>query len=243
MAKRRIGLGITGLGDALIMLGLRYDSAAARSMAARLAETLRDEAYAASSELAAERGTFPLFDADLYLASGFARRLPSDLRRLIARQGLRHSHLTSIAPTGTISLAFADNVSNGIEPAFAWTYRRQKRMADGSTRNYVAEDHAWRRFRALGGDVNALPDAFVDALSIPAGDHLAMVAAVAPFIDAAISKTVNVAADYPFDDFRNLYLNAWRAGLKGLSTYRPSTTRGAVLSPMQTVCHPDSCGA
>ncbi len=234
MAKRRIGLGFTALGDALVMLGLRYDTAPAREMAARISECLRDAAYAASVALARERGAFPLFNPDLYLSPPtFASRLPAALRDDIRRHGIRNSHLLSIAPTGTISLAFADNASNGIEPAFSWRYLRKKRMPDGTTREYTVDDHAWRLFHHLYPDRTPdapLPHAFVTALDMSASDHLAMVAAVAPFIDSALSKTVNVPADYPYADFQSLYFDAWRAGLKGLATYRPNSVLGAVLS-------------
>jgi len=229
--KRRIGLGFTGLGDALAMLNLRYDSAAAREEARRIAALLRDTAYAASCELAAERGAFPLFNADLYLSRGtFASRLPGPLKERIRKQGLRNSHLLSIAPTGTISLAFADNASNGIEPAFSWRYQRRKRMADGSMKQYPVEDHAWRLFRHLKGPQAPLTDAFVTALEMSAQAHEEMVAAVSPFVDTAISKTVNVPADYPYEDFQDLYLRAWTSGLKGLATYRPNAVLGSVLS-------------
>jgi ribonucleoside-diphosphate reductase alpha chain len=233
--KRRIGLGFTGLGDALIMLNLRYDTAQARSMARRISELLRDAAYEASADLAQERGAFPLFNADLLLSSGtFASRLPQRLRERIRAHGLRNSHLLSIAPTGTISLAFADNASNGIEPAFSWSYTRKKRMPDGSFKEYAVEDHAWRLYRHLKGEHAPLTPAFVTALEMSALDHEAMVAAVAPCIDTAISKTVNVPADYPYADFRNLYLQAWQSGLKGLATYRPNAVLGSVLSTTPT---------
>ena len=229
-AKRRIGVGFTGLGNTLAMLCLRYDSEAGRAMATRIACHMRDAAYAASVALAMERGPFPLFDPAQYFQPGnFASRLPQALQQAIASYGIRNSHLLSIAPTGTVSLAFADNASNGIEPAFSWVYRRKKRLADGSTQDYAVEDHAWRLYRHLGGDVNALPDYFVSALEMAAQDHLAMMQAVQPFVDTAISKTVNVAVDYPFAQFRDLYLQAWQAGLKGLATYRPNSILGAVL--------------
>jgi ribonucleoside-diphosphate reductase alpha chain len=180
---------------------------------------MRDDAYAASVELAKEKGSFPLFDAERYLAAPrFASRLPEPLKADIRRHGIRNSHLLSIAPTGTISLAFADNASNGIEPAFSWTYQRKKRMADGTMKTYDVEDHAWRLYKHLGGDMEKLPPAFVTALEISALDHMRMVAAVAPFVDSAISKTVNVPEDYPYEDFKDLYLEAWRAGLKGITT-------------------------
>ncbi|MCH2242159.1 MAG: ribonucleoside-diphosphate reductase, adenosylcobalamin-dependent, partial [Aquabacterium sp.] len=229
--KRRVGLGFTGLGDALVMLGLRYDTPEARNMASKIAEEMRDVAYEASVDLARERGAFPLFNADLYLSGQhFAQRLPQPLKDRIRRHGLRNSHLLSIAPTGTISLAFADNASNGIEPAFSWRYTRRKRMPDGSFKEVAVEDHAWRLYRHLKGEDAPLTPAFVTALEMSAKDHAAMVAAVAPYIDTAISKTVNVPADYPYADFQNLYLQAWESGLKGLATYRPNAVLGAVLS-------------
>ena len=231
MNKRRVGLGFTGLGDALIMLRLRYDTEEAREMARKIAEAMRDRAYLASVELARERGAFPLFNADMYLSGGnFASRLPAEIKQKIRQYGLRNSHLLSIAPTGTISLAFADNASNGIEPPFSWTYTRKKRMTDGTWKEYLVEDYAWRYYKHLGGDVNNLPDYFVTALEISAQAHKDMVAAVAPYIDTSISKTVNVPEDYPYSDFEDLYLTAWKAGLKGLSTYRPNKVLGAVLS-------------
>lgn len=231
MSKRRVGLGFTGLGDALIMLGKRYDTEEARLTASEISRYLRDRAYTASVELAKERGAFPLFNPDLYLTGGnFASRLPAELKALIRKHGIRNSHLLSIAPTGTISLAFADNASNGIEPPFSYTYTRRKRMADGTFKEYSVEDHAWRLYKHLGGDVEHLPPAFVTALEISAKAHAAMVAAVAPYIDTSISKTVNVAEDYPYDDFQDLYTFAWKSGLKGLATYRPNNVVGAILT-------------
>jgi ribonucleoside-diphosphate reductase alpha chain len=232
MSKRRIGLGYTGLGDALIMLRLKYDTEAARTMAAKISEFMRDRAYTASIELAKERGAFPMFNKDLYLSGGnFASRLPEGIKQSIRKNGIRNSHLLSIAPTGTISLAFADNASNGIEPPFSWTYTRKKRMADGTHKEFRVEDHAWRLYRHMFGADAKLPEYFVTALEISADAHQAMVAAVAPFIDTSISKTVNVAEDYPYADFENLYMNAWKSGLKGLATYRPNAVLGAVLTP------------
>ena len=230
-AKRRVGLGFTGLGDALIMLGLRYDTPEARAKATEISAFMRDRAYLASVELAKERGAFPLFNADLYLSGGnFASRLPAEIKEQIRKHGIRNSHLLSIAPTGTISLAFADNASNGIEPPFSWTYTRKKRMTDGTHKQYSVEDYAWRLYKYLGGDMNQLPPYFVTALEISAQAHEEMVAAVAPYIDTSISKTVNVPEDYPYADFEDLYLKAWKSGLKGLATYRPNKVLGAVLS-------------
>ncbi|MDO9115913.1 MAG: LAGLIDADG family homing endonuclease [Polaromonas sp.] len=229
-AKRRIGVGFTGLGNALAMLCLRYDAPEGREMAARIAVAMRDAAYAASVALAKEKGAFPKFDADGYLASGtFASRLPAALQQSIRANGIRNSHLLSIAPTGTVSLAFADNASNGIEPPFSWMYRRKKRESDGSTTEYAVEDHAWRLYRELGGNVDKLPGYFVSALEMSADSHIGMMEAVQPFVDTAISKTVNVPADYAYEDFKSLYQQAWRAKLKGLATYRPNAILGSVL--------------
>ena len=233
-SKRRIGVGFTGLGNTLTLLQLRYDRAEGRDMAAEIARRMRDAAYRASVELAKEKGAFPKFDAKGYLAEGtFASRLSDDLKAAIRKHGIRNSHLLSIAPTGTVSLAFADNASNGIEPAFSWGYKRNKREADGSKSSYTVEDHAFRLYRALvdagattGG---ALPDYFVNALQMSAQDHVAMMQAVQPFVDTSISKTVNVPEDYPYADFKDLYRQAWAAGLKGLATYRPNSILGAVL--------------
>jgi len=258
MSKRRVGLGFTGLGDALIELGLRYDTDEGRTMAARIADKMRDAAYEASVDIAKEKGSFPFFDADKYLAAPrFASRLSDAIKSSIRKHGIRNSHLLSIAPTGTISLAFADNASNGIEPAFSWTYKRRKRMPDDSMKEFLVEDHAYRVFRHLHGldeDVEIvrfdpasphkpgepwtdadgkrramLAPAFVSALEMSALDHMRMNAAVQPFVDTAISKTVNVPADYPFEAFEDLYFEAWKAGLKGIATYRPNEVLGAVL--------------
>jgi ribonucleoside-diphosphate reductase alpha chain len=235
-AKRRIGVGFTGLGNTLTLLKLRYDRAEGREMAAEIARRMRDAAYRASVALGKEKGAFPKFDADGYLAAGtFANRLPDDLKAEIRRHGLRNSHLLSIAPTGTVSLAFADNASNGIEPAFSWGYTRNKREADNSRSSYTVEDHAFRLYRALVDPTvtpdqpEGLPDYFVNALEMSAQDHVAMMQAVQPFVDTSISKTVNIPEDYPYDDFKDLYRQAWAAGLKGLATYRPNGIRGAVL--------------
>ena len=231
LRKRRIGLGFTGLGDALLMLGQSYGSEQACQTAAQMAQTLRDAAYRASVQLAQEKGAFPLFQAEAYLSgTSFATRLPPELQTAIRQHGLRNSHLLCVAPAGTISLAFADNVSNGIEPVFAWQTRRRKRETGEVWREYLVEDHAYRCYRHLFGQ-QTLPPYFVTALDLSAQQHLNLVAAVAPYVDAAISKTVNVAADYPFEDFQQLYWRAWESGLKGLTTYRPNQVTGAVCVP------------
>jgi ribonucleoside-diphosphate reductase alpha chain len=231
MNKRRVGLGFTGLGNALTMINLRYDTESAREMAGRISCAMRDTAYDVSVSLAEEKGRFPLFDAAQYLASPHcASRLPEAVQTRIRQHGIRNSHLLSIAPTGTISLAFASNASGGIEPTFSWTYIRKKRMPDGSRQDYAVEDYAYRLYKHMGGDPADLPPAFVGALEMRAVDHMLMIAAVQPYIDAAVSKTVNVPEDYPFDDFRDLYLRAWKAGLKGITTYRPNQVIGEVLA-------------
>lgn len=241
-AKRRVGLGFTGLGNTLTMMNLRYDTPEARAMAGNIAREMRDAAYDASCDLAQEKGKFPLFDADKYLAEPHcASRLPEDLKKKIRKHGVRNSHLLSIAPTGTISLAFAANASGGIEPTFSWTYIRKKRMPDGTKQEYAVEDYAYRLFRRMGGDVEHLPPSFVHALEMGAQDHMKMIAAVQPYVDSAISKTVNVPEDYPFADFRNLYLEAWKSGLKGITTYRPNNVIGSVLEiKKEPAATPDS---
>ena len=230
-AKRRIGVGFTAMGNTLSMLRVRYDSAEGREVAALITKTMRDTAYRASIELAKEKGAFPKFDADGYLKDGtFASRLPDEIKESIRQHGIRNSHLLSIAPTGTVSLAFADNASNGIEPPFSWSYTRKKRLASGGHAEYAVEDHAYRTYRDMGGDVKNLPDYFVSALEMSALDHISMMEAVQPFIDTAISKTVNIPANYPYEDFKNLYELAWIGGLKGLATYRPNAILGSVMS-------------
>ncbi|MFY9974735.1 MAG: ribonucleoside-diphosphate reductase, adenosylcobalamin-dependent, partial [Chromatiaceae bacterium] len=228
LAKRRVGLGLTGLGDALILLGLPYDSARARDTAAAIVRTLRDTAYAASVALARERGPFPAFDPGPYGEGAFIRRLPDWLQGAIRTHGIRNSHLISIAPTGTISLAFADNASNGIEPAYAWSYRRRVRVGE-EAQEYQVLDPAYRHFRARFGEGVPLPESFVSALEVAPAGHLEMVAAVAPFVDAGISKTLNLPPDHTLEGLEQIYLQAWRLGLKGLATFRSSAERTGVL--------------
>jgi ribonucleoside-diphosphate reductase alpha chain len=225
--SRRIGLGITGLADALAMLGLRYDSEPARRTAAEAMRTICHAAYRASIALAEEKGSFPYFDREAYLAGEFTGRLPADIRDGIARQGIRNSHLTAIAPAGTISL-LADNLSSGIEPIFEYEYRRRVRDSDGGHCWHQVEDHAvrlWKR-HAPG---EPLPDSFVDARGVSPEDHLAMQAALQPYVDNAISKTVNVPDDIAFEAFEQVYLRAHELGLKGCTTFRPNPVTGSVL--------------
>ncbi len=230
--KRRVGLGYLGLGDALVMLKLKYNSAEAIAFAAKVTEIMRNSAYSASVELAKEKGAFPLFDAEKYLAApSFASRLPEEIKQEIRKHGIRNSHLISIAPTGTIALAFADNASNGIEPAFDWFYYRNRRVMDGTKVKVKVEDHAYRLYNHIHGEteVDKLPEYFVSAQTMNAMDHLNIVAAVLPYVDSAISKTINVPVDYPYQDFKGIYLEAHKQGLKGITTYRPNMTTGAVL--------------
>ncbi|WP_396431417.1 adenosylcobalamin-dependent ribonucleoside-diphosphate reductase [Limnohabitans sp.] len=231
-AKRRIGIGFTGLGDALVMLGLRYDMPQGRKMARRIAQAMRDNAYTASVALAKERGTYPLFDANVCLAPGtFASRLSPALRASIRKHGLRNSHLLSIAPTGSVSLAFADHCSTGIEPVFDWSYTRRFHASDGHRHSFEAQNHAWRLYQSLGRSALRLPSAFVTALQIRPEHHIAMVAAVQPFVDGAISKTVNLPAQTSVDEIAALFMQAWREGLKGLTIFRPNPVRRGVLQP------------
>ena len=229
LSKRRIGLGVTGLADALIMLGLRYGSEDAVAATERWLAALRHAAYAASIDLAREKGPFPLFDADRYLAAETIRSLDPDLRDGIAEHGIRNALLTSIAPTGTISL-FADNVSSGIEPVFSITARRRVLQADGSAREEDVSDYAYRVFRRLHGEDAPLPDAFVDVAALTPRDHLVMQAAAQRYVDSAISKTINLPEDIPFEAFKDVYREAYRLGCKGCTTYRPNEITGAVLS-------------
>jgi ribonucleoside-diphosphate reductase alpha chain len=226
--SRRIGLGITGLADTLIMLGLYYDSDAARELAAEIMRCLRDAAYQASIELAQEKGPFPYLDKALYLKSAFVQHLPAGLRDAIARHGIRNSHLLAIAPAGSISL-LANNVSNGLEPAYGFEYRRKLRQPDGSFTEYSVTDYAWRHYRQHHPS-GPLPEAFVDALSLPPLAHLQMQAALQPFVDNAISKTINIPAGFSYADYSAVYLEAYRLGLKGCTTFRPNPVTGAVLS-------------
>jgi ribonucleoside-diphosphate reductase alpha chain len=228
--KRRIGLGITGLADALILLGLDYGSEAARTLAATAMQAVRDAAYRASIDLAREKGAFPAFDAGAFLASGFAARLPADLREAIAAHGLRNSHLLAIAPAGTISL-LANNCSSGIEPVFAAEAERRVLGADGRYRTHRVLDFAcalWQQRHA------GRPPACVEAAQLDPLAHLQMQAALQPCVDNAISKTINVAADLPFERFADLYRQAHALGLKGCTVFRPNPVTGSILSEPAT---------
>ncbi|AAZ96011.1 ribonucleoside-diphosphate reductase alpha chain [Thiobacillus denitrificans ATCC 25259] len=225
--KRRIGLGITGLADALVLLGLDYDSEPARQLAERAMRTVRDAAYRASIDLAREKGGFPALERSAFLASGFAGRLPPEIRDGIARDGIRNSHLLAIAPAGTISL-LANNLSSGIEPIFAAEASRRILQPDGSYRSHAVSDYACLLWRAHGGV--GQPPALVEAQQLDPVAHLAMQAALQPAVDNAISKTINVAADIAFARFEALYRQAHALGLKGCTVFRPNPVTGAILA-------------
>ncbi len=229
-AKRRIGLGVTGLADALALCGRRYAAPEALRLTKGWLSTIRTAAYRASIELAAEKGAFPLFDAGKYLPGETIQELPDELREAIGRHGLRNSHLTSIAPTGTISL-FADNVSSGIEPVFAFRHTRSVLMPDGIRQEQELVNYSYRLYKRLRGPDAALPDYFVDAQSLTPAEHVTVQAAVQMFVDSSISKTINCPEDMDFDAFKDVYLLAYKSGCKGCTTYRPNEITGAILSP------------
>lgn len=227
-AKRRIGLGVTGLADALIFVGARYGSGEAVTLTGAWLSAIQNAAYRASAELAAEKGTFPLYDPDAFLKRPNVVALTNETRALVARHGVRNGCLTSIAPTGTISL-LAGNVSSGIEPVFDFSVRRRVLEANGTTREEIVEDAAHRLFRERFGPNAPLTNAFVTAGMLSPGEHLAMQAAIQPYVDSSISKTINVPEGIAFEDFESVYVDAYAKGLKGCTTYRPNAVTGAVL--------------
>lgn len=225
---RRIGLGITGLGDALAMLGLRYDSEAARNVAADAMRTIRDSAYRASIKLAQERGSFPAFDTSRYCEAPFIRRLPGDVRAALAKQGIRNSHMLSIAPAGTISL-LAGNVSSGIEPIYALEAVRSVRDATQHMREIVVEDFAFRRWRDKCGAATSPPESFVTADDMSGDAHLAMQASLQPYVDSAISKTITLAPEATAETVDEIFRSAHAQGIKGCTVFRPGSMRGEVI--------------
>lgn len=227
-AKRRIGLGITGLADALIMCGARYGSAKALRLTEEWMKSVQRNAYLASADLAAEKGAFPLFDADAYLAGEGVADLDQDVRGVVRDKGLRNALLTSVAPTGTISI-LADNVSSGLEPVFSFNYTRHVLGADGVRRDEKVADYAYRLFRSLYGEDAPLPEAFIDVQQLSPRDHLVMQAAVQRYVDSSISKTINCPENIAFEQFKNVYVQAFDLGCKGCTTYRPNDVTGAVL--------------
>lgn len=227
-AKRRIGLGVTGLADALLMLGLRYGSEAAAAQTEAWLHAIARSAYLASVDLAREKGAFPLFDAEKFLESGAMLDMDEDVRAAIRDHGIRNALLTSIAPTGTISL-YAGNVSSGIEPVFAYAYTRKVLQKDGSRTEEEVVDYAVQMWRDKFGDA-ALPDWFVNAQTLAPEDHVRMQAAAQKWVDSSISKTINCPEDISFDAFKDVYLMAYETGCKGCTTYRPNAVTGSVLS-------------
>ncbi|MFY0690716.1 MAG: adenosylcobalamin-dependent ribonucleoside-diphosphate reductase [Paracoccaceae bacterium] len=227
-AKRRIGLGVTGLADALLMMGLKYGSEEAATQTERWLHTIARAAYLASVELAREKGAFPLFDAEPYLSSGTMAHMDEDVRDAIATHGIRNALLTSIAPTGTISL-YAGNVSSGIEPVFAYSYNRRVLQRDGSRTQEEVVDYAVQMWRDKHGDAE-LPDYFVNAQTLAPLDHVRMQAAAQKWVDSSISKTINCPEDIDFEAFKDVYMAAWDQGCKGCTTYRPNAVTGSVLS-------------
>jgi len=227
-AKRRIGLGVTGLADALLMVGLRYGSAEAAVQTESWMHQIARAAYLASVDLAKEKGAFPLFDAEGYLASGAMQEMDSDVRDAIALHGIRNALLTSIAPTGTISL-YAGNVSSGIEPVFAYAYTRKVLQKDGSRTEEEVIDYAVQMWRDKMGDAE-LPDYFVNAQTLAPLEHVRMQAAAQKWVDSSISKTINCPEDISFEAFKDVYMAAWDQGCKGCTTYRPNAVTGSVLS-------------
>lgn len=228
ISKRRIGLGVTGLADALIMCEARYGSARAVELTDQWMRALTRAAYLASVDLAKEKGAFALFDRDAFLKSEFVQRLDQDVQDAIAHHGIRNALITSIAPTGTISL-FADNVSSGLEPVFSFKYTRNVLLPDGSRQAEEVTDYAYRLYRRLRGEDAPLPDYFVDAQTLSPQDHVLMQATVQKHIDSSISKTINCPVDLDFEAFKDVYMMAYETGCKGCTTYRPNEVTGAVL--------------
>jgi ribonucleoside-diphosphate reductase alpha chain len=226
---RRIGLGITGLADVLVMLGLTYGSDRSISLAADIMRCICHAAYRASIALAKEKTSFPYFERDRYLQSPFIRSLPQDIQEGISAYGIRNSHLIAIAPTGTISL-LGGNVSSGLEPIFAASYNRKVLVENGTTKDFVLTDYALHRWRESSGQAKGLPVGFVTASELPVRAHIAMQAALQPFVDNSISKTINVPSNCPFSEFKQIYDLAYDHGLKGCTTFRPNPITGTVLS-------------
>ena len=226
--KRRIGLGVTGLADALLMVGSRYGSDEAAALTEKWLHLIARHAYLASVDIAKEKGAFPLFEADAFLASGTMQMMDEDVRDAIATHGIRNALLTSIAPTGTISL-YAGNVSSGIEPVFAYAYSRKVLQKDGTRTEEEVVDYAVQMWRDKFGDAE-LPEYFVNAQTLAPEDHVKMQAAAQKWIDSSISKTINCPEDISFEAFKNVYMQAYEQGCKGCTTYRPNAVTGSVLS-------------
>lgn len=238
-ATRRIGLGFTGLADAFIMLGIVYGGSKSLDLADKIMQLIAETTWQVSIELAKEKGPFPLFDKEKYLQGQFVKNLPEDLRKQIKEHGVRNSHHNTIAPTGTISL-LANNVSNGLEPVFSQVYQRSVRTAQDELLHYTVEDYIlalWKKTQS--GD--SLPPAWVDSQSLLPEDHLRIQAAVQPYIDNSISKTINIPSDFPFEKLTDIYTEAFRLGLKGCTIFRPNPVTGSVLSLLPPEDESDRC--
>jgi ribonucleoside-diphosphate reductase alpha chain len=227
---RRIGLGITGLGDALIILGLHYGSTQARSLADKIMTEICNTAYRTSAELAKEKSPFPLYVEDSFMKNTFIQRLPDEIQNEILKNGIRNSHLLSIAPTGSISI-LANNVSSGLEPVYDFKYSRKILNRDGTTSTYEIADYAYRLWKEQNPD-RPLPDYFVRARDLAPKDHLAMQAVLQKHVDNSISKTINIPKEYPLEQFKNIYRQAYDKNLKGCTTFRPNEVTGAILESM-----------
>lgn len=233
---RRIGLGITGLADALLMLGLHYGSEESLARAGQIMRLLCHTAYRASVRLAEEKGSFPYFDRDKFLEGPFIRSLPEDIQKDIGSKGIRNSHLIAIAPTGTISL-LAGNVSSGLEPIFAASYERKILDEMGMPEELCLTDYALQLWRAMTGNQGSFPPGFRVVNDLPVHAHLEMLAAIQPFVDNSISKTINVPEDYSYAEFRKIYDLAYEKGLKGCTTFRPNPVTGTVLTSAEDAPH------
>lgn len=239
LATRRIGLGITGLGDLFVMLNIRYGSEVSLQLARQIMKIVSETTWQTSIELANERGSFPLFQANKYLAGNFVKSLSSDIQSQIKKNGMRNSHHNTIAPTGTISL-LANNISNGLEPIFMPFYERVVRTADGDEKKFLVRDYAISAWKKHNKEID-YPPAWTDTHKLTAEDHLNIQAAVQPYIDNAISKTINLPRDYPFEKLHNVYKQAYELGLKGCTIYRPNSIRGSVLNIVDKEDDVDRC--
>jgi ribonucleoside-diphosphate reductase alpha chain len=238
-ATRRIGLGITGLADMFVMLGVRYGSEASLKLAEQVMKFMMESTWQASIDLAKERGVFPTFHAQKYLQGNFVKLLPEEMRHEIEHHGIRNSHHNTIAPTGTISL-LANNVSNGLEPILGHDYERKIRNAQGDTSTFSVTNYALRIWRKMG-NTEKLPPAWVNAEDVSPMQHLHVQAAVQPFIDNAISKTIHLPEHFPLEQLSEVYTEAYKLGLKGCNIFRPNAITGSIISQMEIKDSIDQC--
>ena len=235
LATRRIGLGFTGLADMFVMLGIRYGSPESLKLAAKIMKTISYVTWDTSIELAREKGKFPFYNKNLYLRGNFVKHLPLAMRKQIARYGVRNSHHNAIAPTGTISL-LANNVSNGIEPIFGAHYERMVRNASGELLKFQLKDYALQLWEKQ--QTQPLPPAWIDVVSLLPDHHLQIQGVIQPFIDNAISKTINLPEDFPYEKLTEVYSQAYKLGLKGCTIFRPNPITGSVVTSQEV----DRCG-